>query len=152
MMSFLNTIRMDGLSQRENRYLSFSNRVALGNVAHYRIPSQEDVQRHDDMDNFDNYISNSQPHDDIDSFGNDIPSGERKAGNKRLKRLTQHPFDGASGNFENEIPDDQQEPSNRLITGVDQREFDTASGSSRTSLRGRSRLSALIWLAMIVTL
>src|SRR6266516_3387264 len=75
MMSFLNTIRMDGLSQRENRYLSFSNRVALGNVAHYRIPSQEDVQRHDDMDNFDNDISNSQRHSDIDSVDNGISNG-----------------------------------------------------------------------------
>jgi hypothetical protein len=96
--------RMGDLSQRENRYLSFSNRLALSNAAHYRIPSQEDVQDHNDINS-----------------------------------------------FENEIPDDQQEPGNKLFTGVGQRGFDAASGSSGTSLRGLSRLSALIWPAMIIT-
>lgn len=135
MMSFLNTNRMDSLGLRENRYLNFSNRLASSNAAHHRIPSQEDA--HD--------------HNDIDSFDNEIPDGQRKAGNKRLTRPTQHQLDGAEGNFENQIPDDQQEPYNKFLTGVDRREFDTASGSSGTPLRGRSRLSALIWPAMIIT-
>src|SRR5271170_2813060 len=130
MMSFLNTNRMNDLSQRENQYLSFSNRLASSNAAHYRIPSQEDVQ----------------DHNDIDSFDNEIPGGQRKAGNKRFTRLTQHQFDGTSGDFENETLDDQQD------TGVGRRELDTTSGSSGISLRGRSRLSAIIWPAMIVTL
>src|SRR2546421_8419529 len=134
MMSFLNTNRMDDLSQRENRYLSLSNRLASSKTAHHRIPSQEDV------------------HNDIDSFDNEIPDGRQKAGKKRLTRLTQHQFDGASGGFENEIPDDQQEPDITLFTGAGQRELDTASGSSGTSLRGRSRLNAVIWPAMIITL
>src|SRR5450755_3673633 len=120
MMSFLNTSRMGDLSQRENRYLSFSNRLASRNAAHYRIPSQEDVQNHDD----------------IDSFDNEIPDGQREAGNYRLTRTTQHQVDSGSENFENEIPDDQQEPGNKLFTGVGQRGFNTASGSSGTSLRG----------------
>jgi hypothetical protein len=136
MMSFLNTNRMGDLSQRETQYLSFSNRLASSNAAHYRIPSQDDVQ----------------DHNDIDSFDNEIPGGQRKAGNKRFTRLTQHQFDGTSGDFENETLDDQQEPDNKLFTGAGQRELDTASGSSGSSLRGRSRLSAIIWPAMIVTL
>jgi hypothetical protein len=135
MMSFLNTNRMDGLGLRENRYLNFSNRLALSNAAHHRIPSHEDVQ----------------DHNDIDSFDNEIPGGQRKAGNKRSTRLTRQQFDGASGDFENQIPDDQQEPYNKLFTGVGQREFYTASGSSGTPLRRRSRLSVLIWPAMIIT-
>src|ERR1700722_20139117 len=133
MMSFLNTNRMDDLSQRENRYLSFSTRLASSNATHHRIPSQEDVQ----------------DHNAIDTFDNEIPDGQRKASNKRPTRLTQHQFDGRPGDFENEIPDDQQEPDNKLFTGVGQRESGTASGSSRTSLRHRSRLRALIWPAVI---
>jgi hypothetical protein len=134
-MSFLNMNRMDGLGLRENRYLDFSSRLASSNATHHRIPSQEDVQ----------------DHNDIDSFDNDIPDGQRKAGNKRLTRPTQHQFDDTSGDFENQIPDDQQEPSNKLFTGVDRREFDIASGSPTTPLRGRSGLSALIWAATIIT-
>jgi hypothetical protein len=134
-MSFLNTNLTDDLSQRENRYLSFSNRLASSNAAHHRIPSQEDVQ----------------DHNDIDSFDNEIPDGQRKAGNMRPTRLTtQHQFGGPSEDFENEIPDDQQEPGNNLFTAVGQRESGTASGSSRTSLRDRSRLRVLIWPAMII--
>jgi hypothetical protein len=135
MMSFLNTNQMDGLGLHENRYLNFSNRLASSNAAHHRIPSQEDIQ----------------DHNDIDSFDNEIPDGQQKAGNKRPTRLTQHQFDDASGNFENQIPDDQQEPYNKLFTGANQREFDTASRSSDISLRGRGRLSALIWPAITIT-
>jgi hypothetical protein len=135
MMSFLNMNRMDGLGLRENRYLDFSSRLASSNATHHRIPSQEDVQ----------------DHNDIDSFDNEIPDGQRKAGNKRLTRPTQHQFASAPGNFENQIPDDQQEPYNKFFTGTDRREFDTASGSPGTPLRGRSRLGALIWPAMIIT-
>ena len=134
MMSFLNTNPMDDLSQRENRYLSFSNRLGSSKTAHHRIPSQEDVQ----------------DHNDIDSFDNEIPDGRQKAGNERLTRLTRHQFDGTSGDFENEIPDDQQGPDIKLFTGAGQRELDAASGSSGTSLRGRSRLSAVIWPAVII--
>ena len=119
-MSFLNTSRMDDLGRRENRYLSFSNRLASSNAAHYRIPSQEDVQ----------------DHNNIDSFDNEIPDGQREAGNKRLTTPTQHQFDGALEDFENEIPDEQQEPGIKLFTGLGQRELDTASGSSGSSLRG----------------
>jgi hypothetical protein len=135
-MSFLNTNRIDDPSLRENRYLSFSNRLASSNAGHHRIPSQEDVQHHND----------------IDSFDNEIPDGQRKTGNKRLTRRTQHQFDSPSTDFENEIPDDQQEPGIKLFTGLGQRELDSPSGSSGTSLRGRSRLSAIIWPAVIITI